>query len=156
MFKDRLLHEGSARPLPLYYVIRFVNSPWNDEAAITEAIKSCLCATEYSFVDVMSPSGSKQQPQTDTENPDATISGTNATDAISTLSNVGIASNELWLLVKYSSHSFSSPVKLSGDDGMSENESAFLDDMDQCGGPIGSYGRLVYQVDYLAIYDTHL
>jgi hypothetical protein len=142
-FKDRLRHEGPVRPKPVYFVVRFIDSPWTTDPAGTSAdsqtantLKRFLRSTEYSFVDVMSSSSSAATGAFSQDGNDVTSN---------TLAGVGIASNELWLLVKYSSQSFL-PARKEAQERPVEHGRHFLEDIEESGGPIGSYDRLVYQV----------
>jgi hypothetical protein len=120
-FQDRLLHEGDSRPRPLYFAVRFLESPWKAgvRQELQEKFAQFFDVVDFSVVD-------------------------HATEAFvsdqhwNSMSLAGIGHNELWLLIKVDPQAFLES---------SLRPSLVIDEIEQSHGPIGSEARLVHQLE---------
>jgi hypothetical protein len=124
--QDRLLHDGDSRPRPVFFVVRFLVSPWkgaSDQQKVDGRFAEFFAMTEFSFVEVESPSlGGDQAP---------------AGKHSHSLSAVGISSDELWVLVKVDPLAFADNLTTSA---------LALDNIERSGGALGTVARLIRQV----------
>jgi hypothetical protein len=126
-FQDRLLHEGDARPRPLYFAVRFLESPWKAAGAQEQELHSKFAEffdiTDFSMVDLES-----HQPN---------AFAANHAQLGNSMSLAGIGPNELWVLLKIDPQSFLES---------SAHSPLVIDEIEQSHGPVGSESRLIHQV----------
>lgn len=118
--QDRLLHEGESRPRPVYFVVRFVASPWSTQAT-REAPNSI-------FSDFLGVTGASAVKLGNTY-----LRQESSEKEWNNLSLVGIGDDELWILVKVD------PVAYLGTP--PHNQS-----FDMEGGIVGTESKLIHQV----------
>lgn len=139
-FQDRILHDGEFRPRPVYFVVRFLSSPWkNLDSSSTNTntnininintnieykkFKDFFDATESVFVSVKS---------SELQDNDSKFK---FSEPLNSLASIGIGNDELWILVKID------PVVFL-DISLSDN---FIDDIEQ-NGPLCTESRFIRQV----------
>lgn len=124
--QDRLLHEGESRPRPVYFVVRFLVSPWGS-ISVKEHLNSKFSdffgVTEVSAIEI-----------------DSSLNNGASNAEWNNLSLLGIGNDELWMLLKVDPVAFleSNSHGRDGED---------VGDLDRL---IGTESSLIRQVNSLA------
>lgn len=142
-FDDRMRHEGAVRCLPLFYVVRFMCSPWEGGGQTLkkgeEALRNLVAGCGYTFVCVMPP------PLQDSNGASTSTQSLGMDQELD--SAVGIRQQEVWMLLKYDCSAFSEEEFLDTEHGKcGVSAQRYVEQIKSVGGPLGSYSRLVYQV----------